>query len=148
MSKSISGQLESLEKGVKSYSQMLVESNEKNFKNEFSGITQKLQEIKMDNHRYAQDLKNAANELKTEKDKLTNIRYEIYGQLDLATNSFKEINKQTNENFDKIKEEYETIKRKFTEIAEFVKVSFTIIIRMWGSEEIWELKLIKRIWKR
>lgn len=122
MSKSISGQLESLEKGVKSYSQMLVESNEKNFKSEFNIFGQKLQEIKMENHKCAHDLKIAANELKTEKDKLLNIRMEIYGQFDLTTSNFKDLNHQTNENFEKMREEYETIKRKFTEIAEFVKV--------------------------
>ena len=122
MTKSITGQIESLEKGVKSYAQVLVETSKTNLKSEIDSLIQKIQENKMENHRYAVDLKNAASELKTEKELLSNIKNEIYSQLDSTSNSFKEMHKGTNENFDKIRDEYELIKKKFTEIAEFVKV--------------------------
>ena len=122
MSKSIAGQLDSLEKGVKSYSHMLVDTSEKNVKVDFDNLSQRLSDIRMENHRYAVDVRNTANELKIENDKILNIKKEIYNTFDLTTLNFKDLNKQTNEHFDQIKEEYDLMKKKFTEIAEFVKV--------------------------
>jgi len=128
MTKSITGQIDSLEKGLKSYTQALLHTSQTNLKGEIDTLIQKIQENRMENHRYALDLKNAAGELKTEKELLSNIRNEIYSQFDTTTCSFKEMHKGTNENFEKMKEEYEVIKKKFTEIAEFVKVYYWLTL--------------------
>jgi hypothetical protein len=136
MTKSMTGQIDSLEKGLKSYTQALVETSQINLKGEIDNLIQKIQENRMENHRCALDLKNAAGELKTEKELLSNIKNEIYSQFDITTSSFKDMHKGTNENFEKMKEEYDLIKKKFTEIAEFVKVYNWLILGCKIQEEL------------
>ena len=111
MSKSISSQFDYLEKELKSYSQVLVEQCDKNFKFELNTINQKFQDMKIENHRYAIDLKNTANDLKVDYEKLTNIKSEMYIKLDILTNNLKQQTKTINENLEKIKEDNEKINK-------------------------------------
>ena len=122
MSKSISSQFDYLEKELKSYSQVLVEQCDKNFKFELNTINQKLQDMKIENHRYAIDLKNTANDLKVDYEKLTNIKNEMYIKLDILTNNLKQQTKTINENLEKIKEDNEKINKKINKMFENVYV--------------------------
>ena len=122
MSKSISSQFDYLEKELKSYSQVLVEQCDKNFKFELNTINQKLQDMKIENHRYAIDLKNTANDLKVDYEKLTNIKSEMYIKLDILTNNLKQQTKTINENLEKIKEDNEKINKKINKMSENVHV--------------------------
>ena len=122
MSKSISSQFDYLEKELKSYSQVLVEQCEKNFKFELNTINQKFQDMKIENHRYAIDLKNTANDLKVDYEKLTNIKSEMYIKLDILTNNLKQQTKTINENLEKIKEDNEKINKKINKMSENVFV--------------------------
>ena len=122
MSKSISSQFDYLEKELKSYSQVLVEQCEKNFKFELNTINQKFQDMKIENHRYAIDLKNTANDLKVDYEKLTNIKSEMYIKLDILTNNLKQQTKTINENLEKIKEDNEKINKKINKMSENVHV--------------------------
>ena len=122
MSKSISSQFDYLEKELKSYSQVLVEQCDKNFKFELNTINQKLQDMKIENHRYAIDLKNTANDLKVDYEKLTNIKNEMYIKLDILTNNLKQQTKTINENLEKIKEDNEKINKKINKMSENVHV--------------------------
>ena len=122
MSKSISSQFDYLEKELKSYSQVLVEQCEKNFKFELNTINQKFQDMKIENHRYAIDLKNTANDLKVDYEKLTNIKSEMYIKLDILTNNMKQQTKTINENLEKIKEDNEKINKKINKMFENVYV--------------------------
>ena len=122
MSKSISSQFDYLEKELKSYSQVLVEQCDKNFKFELNTINQKFQDMKIENHRYAIDLKNTANDLKVDYEKLTNIKSEMYIKLDILTNNLKQQTKTINENLEKIKEDNEKINKKINKMSENVFV--------------------------
>ena len=122
MSKSISSQFDYLEKELKSYSQVLVEQCDKNFKFELNTINQKFQDMKIENHRYAIDLKNTANDLKVDYEKLTNIKSEMYIKLDILTNNMKQQTKTINENLEKIKEDNEKINKKINKMSENVHV--------------------------
>ena len=122
MSKSISSQFDYLEKELKSYSQVLVEQCDKNFKFELNTINQKFQDMKIENHRYAIDLKNTANDLKVDYEKLTNIKSEMYIKLDILTNNLKQQTKTINENLEKIKEDNEKINKKINKMSENVHV--------------------------
>ena len=122
MSKSISSQFDYLEKELKSYSQVLVEQCDKNLKFELNTINQKFQDMKIENHRYAIDLKNTANDLKVDYEKLTNIKSEMYIKLDILTNNLKQQTKTINENLEKIKEDNEKINKKINKMSENVHV--------------------------
>jgi len=99
----------------------LVDDSVKDFKIEIEGLTDRINEIRLNNHKYAADLIKTSNELKIEKDMITNIRKEIYEKFDFKVNEFMNMHNLISEHFEKVKSEFSTMKGKFTELSEFIK---------------------------
>jgi hypothetical protein len=120
--KSVKNQLENMEQGMKTYIKSMIETDKKNIKAEFEGIETKMGAVKMENHRYAIDLKNSATELKAEKDEIVKIKNEVVDKVESSSKYVDEINNNTLDKFYKLNSDYDQIRSKFNEIAEFVKV--------------------------
>jgi len=64
LNKTFLSQIDSTEKGIKSYARSLVDDSVKDFKIEIEGLTDRINEIRLNNHKYAADLIKTSNELK------------------------------------------------------------------------------------
>ena len=126
--KSVKNQLENMELGMKSYVKTLIEAERKSINVDFENMETKIGSIKMENHRYAIEMKNNAAELKVEKDEFLKIKTEVVEKLDSSNKHFDELNTNTVEKFTKLIADHEVIRTKFNEIAEFVKVSIINLI--------------------
>ena len=120
--KSVKNQLENIEIGMKTYIKTMIDVAEVNTKNEIEIFESKLGNIRMENHKYAVDLKNSATELKAEKEEVLLHKAEIYSKIEDSIKINEDLNSNTIDKFDRIIAEYDNIKAKFNEIAEFVKV--------------------------
>jgi len=93
----------------------------KKLKSDLELFQEKLSELRMENNRYAVDLRNSASDLKKEMEKTKDIQKEIYNELENNLKKTKEIYNKTNESFYYLQNDYEVIKSKFKEVAEFIK---------------------------
>lgn len=118
---SFSMQIETTEKNMKNFTSQLLNGTEANFKREYENIDVKIGNMRMENNKYCYQLQKNANELATEKEKLTNIQAYITVQLDDTLTKCKELNKNTVDNFSSIKADYLAIQSKFIELSEFIK---------------------------
>jgi hypothetical protein len=117
----MSMQLENVEKHLKLYTAKLMEQTEESYKKEISHVGDRLSELRMENHKYAFNLQKTANELAVEYDKILNIKSEVYKKLDDSVDNFKNLHKGTLDDFHDTRNDFEGIKKKFTELAEFIK---------------------------
>jgi hypothetical protein len=99
----------------------MLQESEINFKREYENIGIKIIDMRMENNKYAFDLKKSANELIEEKKFLLEMKSHIENKIEEYFNKSKEINKNTIDNFEVIKGEYFNIKNKFIELSEFIK---------------------------
>ena len=104
------------------YSKSLNETTERNYKLEVENLSNRISDTRMDNHRHAVDLQKTSVELKNEIEKNLNMKKDLLTQFDTGVLNIKDQYKLTNDEFEKIKIEYELIKKKFNETAEFIKV--------------------------
>lgn len=125
-SKSVKGQLENMEIGLKTYVKNMLDIADKNTKSEFESFESKFANIRMENHRYAVDLKNSSNILLTEKEEIIKIKTEISKKIEGSNKINEDLNSQTVDKFYRMSAEYDVLKVKFTEIAEFIKVLILI----------------------
>ena len=121
-SKMINSQFESSEKEMKGFMRTLIESSETTIKYEIENVSKRMNEIKLDNIKQAVNFQKAANELKSESDKILTMKSDVITQLDSSTKEYKESTKDAIETFEKIKNEFDVMKVKFSDLAEFIKV--------------------------
>ena len=120
--KSIKSQLESNETGFKNYTKIMLEAAEKNYKTEFENFEGKILNIRMENNRYAVDLKNSALELKSEKEEVIKIKIDLYSKIESSSKINEDKTSSIADKFYGISSEYDVIKVKFNEMAEFIRV--------------------------
>ena len=111
-----------LENGMKTYTNLHISNHDIAIKANFELINDQIKNTRLENNKYALELKNASSELKTESQKCFDLQNEITLQMNNLTIKNKEINQNTIESFNEFTKEFDVIKRKFNEIAEFIKV--------------------------
>jgi hypothetical protein len=117
----MSMQLENVEKHLKLYTAKQMEQTEESYRKEISQIGDKLSDLRMENHKYAFNLQKISNELTVEYDKILNIKSEVYKKLDDSVENFRSLHKGTLDDFHDTRNDFDGIKKKFTELAEFIK---------------------------
>ena len=120
--KSIRNQLDTMDMGMKIYLKTMIEVASKNNKNELDIIESKIGSAKIENHRYAYDLKNLANDLKVEREEAMNIKKDVLEKINISYKNYDDFNSKMKENFFKLSSEHDSMKIKFNELAEFIKV--------------------------
>ena len=120
--KSIRNQLDTMDMGMKIYLKTMIEVASKNNKNELDIIESKIGSAKIENHRYAYDLKNLANDLKVEREEVMNIKKDVLEKINISYKNYDDFNSKMKENFFKLSSEHDSMKIKFNELAEFIKV--------------------------
>ena len=120
--KSIRNQLDTMDMGMKIYLKTMIEVASKNNKNELDIIESKIGSAKIENHRYAYDLKNLANDLKVEREEVMNIKKDVLEKINISYKNYDDFNSKMKENFFKLSTEHDSMKIKFNELAEFIKV--------------------------
>ena len=111
--KSIRNQLDTMDMGMKIYLKTMIEVASKNNKNELDIIESKIGSAKIENHRYAYDLKNLANDLKVEREEVMNIKKDILEKINISYKNYDDFNSKMKENFFKLSHEHDSIKIKF-----------------------------------
>jgi hypothetical protein len=132
MLQGMSRQLEMADKSNKNYTNKIMQEQENTLKSQFTDLDNKLYTIKIDNNKYAIQLQKSSHELSIEYDKILKIKDDINSRLEESVKNMKDSNKLTVNHFDTVKADFEKIKGKFTEVADFIKVTnlFNNYIRM------------------
>ena len=113
-----------VENNNKSQMKYINEMHEKNFK-ECKSLIETLEEritdMRIENSRYAVELIGKSINLTKEWDKIQTIKGEIMHEFNDKIHEFRIISNNTINSFDEHKKEFNSIKRKFFELAEFIK---------------------------
>ena len=103
------------------YSNEIGKKTEKNCKDMIEMVNERLMEMRLENSKYAIELKNKSLDLSKEWEKIQKIKEEISIKFDKEVNNFKIISNNTINSFSDFKKEFGTIKHKFFELAEFIR---------------------------
>ncbi len=121
-SKSVRNQLENMESGIKSYVKSLIEMEKIKSKSEFENVEAKLSSIKLDNHRFALELKHSADELKSEKEGLLVLKSGFQEKINEIDHNIENFNQSNFEKIESLSAEFDLLNKKFTEFSETLKV--------------------------
>ena len=122
MIKSINIQLDNNDKNGKLYANKLIAEYELKLKSDISDLNSKLGDIRMENNKYSLQLQKVSGDLSVEYSKLLQMKAEVNEQLDKSVLEMKDMHKETENKFSKVDSDFDVMKYKFGEIAEFIKV--------------------------
>ena len=114
-------QVDNNSKANMKYVNEIKDKTESNFKEKFEEIKETIHEMKLENSKYAIELKAKSMNLSKEWDKMMKIREEIYEKFDDKVNTMAKSNDNTVHSFNELQEEFSKIKKKFGELAEFIR---------------------------
>ena len=103
------------------YTNEICEKTEKNFKEKVEELNEKILEMRMENSKYCIELKAKSMDLSKEWDKMIHIKEDIYKYFDEKVEEMLKGNETTANSFQEVKGEFSRIRRKFGELAEFIK---------------------------
>ena len=103
------------------YSNEIGQKTEKNCKEMIEIVNERLMEMRLENSKYAIELKNKSLDLSKEWEKIQKIKEEISIKFEKEVNVFKTVSNNTINSFSDFKKEFGTIKHKFFELAEFIR---------------------------
>jgi hypothetical protein len=103
------------------YTNEIKDKTEKNFNEKFTEIKNSIFEMKLENSKYAIELKAKSLDLSKEWDKMRKIKEEIYSKFDERVHDMTKSNDNTVHCFNELKDEFHRIRRKFGELAEFIR---------------------------
>ena len=103
------------------YINEMYEKNYKECKNMIDTLGERITDMRIENSRYAVELVGKSINLTKEWDKIQNIKEEIMHDFNEKIQEFKIVSNNTVNSFSDFKDEFTTIKRKFLELAEFIK---------------------------
>ena len=95
--------------------------NDKINKNLLETMEEKIKNVRIDNSIFSKDLIERTSELNILYDKINSIKENILKEFDKYSKEYKEKIEETNKLFDEYKVEYEIIRTKFFELADFIK---------------------------
>ena len=122
MIKTLDFQINSCESNLREYINKTNTIFEKNTNENLNDMNMRITEVKMENNKYSYELKKNSDQLIKELEHLSKLKEDINKKYESSLWSMHEINKQTNENFDGLKVEFNQVHAKFTDLAEFIKV--------------------------
>ena len=93
----------------------------KDCNNMFESVRENMKEIRVDNSKYAVDLISQSMDLSKKWDKIEKIREDLLEKFNYSVNKYQMLTDDTIKSFDEFKGEYGVIRRKFMELAEFIK---------------------------
>jgi hypothetical protein len=103
------------------YINEMYEKNFKECKNMIDTLGEKITDIRVENSRYAVELIGKSINLTKEWDKIQKIKEEILKEFNEKIQDFKIVSNNTIDSFSDFKLEFNTIKNKFLELAEFIR---------------------------
>lgn len=103
------------------YTNEICEKTEKNFKEKVEELNERILEMRMENSKYCIELKAKSMDLSKEWDKMIHIKEDIYKYFDEKVEEMLKGNEATSNSFQEVKGEFARIRRKFGELAEFIK---------------------------
>ena len=95
--------------------------NDKTNKNLLETIEEKISNVRVDNSRFAKDLINKTSELNELYDKINLMKDHLLKEFNNKSEEYDKKTEETNKSFDEFKIEYEIIRKKFFELADFIK---------------------------
>ena len=93
----------------------------KDCNNMFESVRENMKEIRVDNSKYAIDLISQSMDLSKKWDKIEKIKEDLLEKFNYSVNKYQMLTDDTIKSFDEFKGEYGVIRRKFMELAEFIK---------------------------
>ena len=135
--KNMKSQTDNTENSYKIFTKTMIDGLEKIMRNEFEMSDKKLGNVRLENHRYAVELKELSGDMNSKKAEVLAIKNEVEALLLINEKKVTENSKQVFTKLDTILGEYEVLKTKFNELSEFFKVD-NILRRMSGLKEIWQ----------
>ena len=99
----------------------ITQLNDKTNKNLLETMEEKISNVRVNNSRFAIDLINKTNELNDLFNKMDSMKDYILKEFKNKSEEFNKKANETNKNFDDFKVEYEIIRKKFLELADFMK---------------------------
>ncbi len=93
----------------------------KKMEQRFESIDSFVHASRIENSKYASDLIKASTSLQIQWDKLENIKNEIYGKFNEELDKFKKVVDSSNRIFHHQENEYNILKQRFTQLAEYIK---------------------------
>ena len=93
----------------------------KDCNNMFESVCDNMKEIRVDNSKYAVDLISTSMDLSKKWDKIEKIREDLLEKFNYSVNKYQMLTDDTIKSFGEFKTEYSIIRRKFMELAEFIK---------------------------
>ena len=103
------------------YINEMFEKNYKECKSMIDTIEERITDMRIENSRYAVELIGKSINLTKEWDKIQSIKEEIMHEFNDKIQEFRLVSNNTINSFSEFKSEFNTIKRKFFELAEFIK---------------------------
>ena len=103
------------------YINQLNEKNIKESKNMVDILAERVMELRLENSKYSLDLITKSNEINKQMDKIKEMRGELLNEFYNKIDDYKIETKKTINSFNEFKNEYAIIRKKFLELAEFVK---------------------------
>ena len=95
--------------------------NEKTNKDLLETLEEKLDNVRMDNSRFAKDLINKTSELNHLYEKIVLIKEQVLSEFESKSENFNKKVNEINKSFDLYKIEYGTVRKKFLELSDFIK---------------------------
>lgn len=121
LSKQIQSQLDAINLSTSQYTNRAVSDCEERIKNTFKIYDDRLEDMRVENVKYAVQLKNQSQNLASEWIKVMNIKNDIYAKFESEVQEMKNSNLGVLKSFDGYKKEFKLIKNRFTQLSEFIK---------------------------
>ena len=93
----------------------------KDCNNMFESVCENMKEIRVENSKYAVDLISQSMDLNKKWDKIEKIKDDLLEKFNYSVNKYQMLTDDTIKSFEEFKTEYSIIRRKFMELAEFIK---------------------------
>ena len=93
----------------------------KDCNNMFESVCDNMKEIRVDDSKYAVDLISTSMDLSKKWDKIEKIREDLLEKFNYSVNKYQMLTDDTIKSFGEFKTEYSIVRRKFMELAEFIK---------------------------
>ena len=119
--KNIKLQMDGLTKSINDYTKKCINQTENKLIDMINISEDRIQDIRLENYKYAIELKNNCDNLNNEMEKITKIKDEIYEKINLDIENMKQANYGVTIKFEGYKKEFNQIKSKFSQFNDFIK---------------------------
>ena len=119
--KNIKLQMDGLTKSINDYTKKCINQTENKLIDMINISEDRIQDIRLENYKYAIELKNNCDNLNNEMEKIAKIKEEIYEKINLDIENMKQANYGVTIKFEGYKKEFNQIKSKFSQFNDLIK---------------------------